>query len=550
MLFILAFIIALVATMILIPPVMKWADKIGAIDLPDARKVHTQAIPRVGGIAMVAGSVLSILLLAELEQQVIAILAGFLVIWGFGLWDDKCNLNYKIKFLGQLLAVVIVVTWGDVVVRTFPFIDGYLADYLAIPLTIFALVGITNAINLSDGLDGLAGGTSLITISIIALLAFDSGGDIVVLISMAVAGSILGFLRHNTYPARLFMGDTGSQFLGFSLGVVVIILSQSVNSAMSPLIPLFILGLPILDTMAVMGQRVYERRSPFSPDKNHIHHKLLGIGFDHYEAVFIIYLLQSALIAIAYFMIYESDALLVLIYIAISVFVLGFFHYAQIAKWKIHTNELSELSLLKVFIEHLRENGWLTTIPTKMLKGLVPLLLVVAAIFAAEISQDMAVLAAFLLIVMLGRSVVKASGSGIIEKAVVYIVSVMAVYLLPVSSDDFDYYNIINILFFLLAIAFALRVRFCYESTFQVTPLDYLVILLVIIVPNLPEAHLDNSGIGEMAIKLVILFYASEAVIGLRVRSWDLMRMGILGALLIIVFRGFYSLSLPFQGVS
>ena len=98
MLFIFAFIISLVVTMLLIPPVMKWADKIGAIDLPDARKVHTQAIPRVGGIAMVAGSVLSVLLLADLNQQVIAILVGFLVIWGFGLWDDKCDLNYKVKF--------------------------------------------------------------------------------------------------------------------------------------------------------------------------------------------------------------------------------------------------------------------------------------------------------------------------------------------------------------------------------------------------------------------------------------------------------------------
>ncbi|VAW60390.1 Undecaprenyl-phosphate alpha-N-acetylglucosaminyl 1-phosphate transferase, partial [hydrothermal vent metagenome] len=189
MLFIFAFIISLVVTMILIPPVMKWADKIGAIDMPDERKVHTQAIPRVGGIAMVAGSVLSIVLLAELDQQIVAILAGFLVIWGFGLWDDKCDLNYKLKFLGQLLAVVIVVTWGGVVVNTFPFIDGYLPDYLAVPLTIFALVGITNAINLSDGLDGLAGGTSLISISIIALLAYDSSGNMVMIIAMAVAGS-------------------------------------------------------------------------------------------------------------------------------------------------------------------------------------------------------------------------------------------------------------------------------------------------------------------------------------------------------------------------
>ncbi len=540
MLFIFAFIISLVATMILIPPVMKWADKIGAIDIPDERKVHTQAIPRVGGIAMVAGSVISILLLAELDQQIIAILVGFLVIWGFGLWDDKCNLNYKIKFLGQLLAVVIVVTWGDVVVRFFPFTNGYLADYFAIPLTIFALVGITNAINLSDGLDGLAGGTSLITVSIIALLAFDANGEMVVIISMAVAGSILGFLRHNTYPARLFMGDTGSQFLGFSLGVLVIILSQTVNSAMSPLIPLLILGLPILDTMAVMGQRLYERRSPFSPDKNHIHHKLLSIGFDHYEAVFIIYLLQSALIAAAYFMLYESDALLLLIYLTISVIVLGFFHYARVLKWKIHDNEISKFSLLKSLIHNLRKNGWLTTVPTFILKVLVPALLVTSAMFAVDVQVDMAVLAVLLLIMMFSSLMINADGIGGIEKAVIYIVSVMAVYLLPVNQSGLDNYNLFNMLFLILAMAFALRVRFSNERTFQVTTLDYLVIILVIIVPNLPEVHLEDSVFGEMAIRLVILFYASEAVIGLQqVSKWNLMRIGTLGALSIVVFRGF-----------
>jgi len=517
---------------------MKWADKIGAIDVPDARKVHTQSIPRVGGIAMVAGSVISILLLAELDQQVIAILVGFLVIWGFGLWDDKCDLNYKVKFLGQLLAVVIVVTWGDVIVRTFPFVDGHIPDYLAIPLTIFALVGITNAINLSDGLDGLAGGTSLITISIIALLAFDAQGSMVVLISMAVAGSILGFLRHNTHPARLFMGDTGSQFLGFSLGVLVIVLSQSVNSAMSPFIPLFILGLPILDTMAVMGQRLYEKRSPFSPDKNHIHHKLLDIGFDQYEAVFIIYLLQSTLVAVAYFMLYESDAVLILIYILISAFVLGFFYYARLTRWTFHTKELSDKSFLKSLVHRLREKGWLTTIPTMALKILVPLVLLSAAILATDVKKDMAILAAMLLVVLVVSLMVNSRSTGFIEKAVAYIVSVMAVYMLPASSDLDNSYILMNWVFALLVIAFALRVRFSHEKTFQITPLDYLVIILVILVPNLPEAHLEDSDMGEMAVKLIILFYASEAVIGLKSRKWDFMRIGMLGALAILAIRG------------
>ena len=538
MLFIFAFIISLVVTMILIPPVMKWADKIGAIDLPDARKVHTQAIPRVGGIAMVAGSVLSVLLLADLNQQVIAILAGFLVIWGFGLWDDKCDLNYKIKFLGQLLAVVIVVTWGDVIIRNFPFIDSYLPDYFAIPFTIFALVGITNAINLSDGLDGLAGGTSLISISIIALLAYDAGGETVVIIAMAVAGSILGFLRHNTYPARLFMGDTGSQFLGFSLGVIVIVLSQSINSAMSPLIPLLILGLPILDTFAVMAQRLYQRRSPFSPDKNHIHHKLLALGLDHYEAVFVIYLLQSALISVAYFMMYESDVLLLLIYIVSSTCVFGAFILARINNWSFHTKEDVGESSLKSIIQWLREKGMLTTVPTQFLMLAVPLVFVTSFAFAEQVQLDMAVLAGLLICIMLIAFVWKLKATEMLEKAVVYIVSVMSVYLMLHNNNELEINNIVNLLFFIMVVAFALRVQFSVDKTFQITPLDYLVIIFVIIVPNLPETHLEDSSIGEMAVKLVILFYASEAIMGHKARGWDLMRIGTLSALSIVVFRG------------
>jgi len=540
MLFIFAFIISLVITMI--PPVMKWAVKIGAIDIPNERKVHTQAVPRVGGIAMVVSSVTSIVLLADLNQQVISILIGFLVIWGFGLWDDKCNLNYKTKFLGQLLAAVIVVTWGGVMIITFPFIDGYLPSYVSIAFSVFALVGITNAINLSDGLDGLAGGTSLISISIVALLALDAGGDVVLLISMAVAGSILGFLRHNTYPANLFMGDTGSQFLGFSLGVLVILLSQSVNSAMSPFIPLFILGLPILDTMAVMGQRIYERRSPFSPDKNHIHHKLLDIGLDHYEAVFIIYLFQSGLIALAYFMLYESDPLLIFIYLIISVLVLGSFHYTRRVKWTLRAPNIVKPSVLKVLVCSLRDNGWLTTLPTLMIKTLVSLLFIISAITATKIESDITILAFLLVIVLVGYIKLKNhyNINGFVEKAVVYVVSVMAVYLMPVSVGDIDDYYIINFLFALLAISTVLKVRFCEERTFKVTPLDYLVIILVIIAPNLPETNFEDSAIGEMAIKLLILFYASETVVWLKLSHLNIIRYGTLCALMIIVFRGVF----------
>lgn len=520
--------------MILIPPVMKWADRIGAIDIPDARKVHTVAIPRVGGIAMVIGSIVSILLLVSIDARIISILVGYMVIWIFGVWDDKCDINYKIKFIGQLLAVVIVVYFGDVVITNFPFVDEEIPSYLAIPFTIFALVGITNAINLTDGLDGLAGGTSLITISMIALLAYDAGSESIVLISMAVAGSILGFLRHNTYPARLFMGDTGSQFLGFSLGVLVIYLSQLANSAMSPLIPLIILGLPVLDTVAVIVQRLYENRSPFSADKNHIHHKLLEVGFDQYEAVFIIYLIQTSLITIAYFMLYESDMMLLAIYSIFSVLVLGVFHFTHASGNE--TNKVGKkYSALSNIINKMYSYGVVTLLPTRMLKIIVPTLLLMSVIFARDIENDIVILSAVLLVFITISLSLNFRYSVVTEKAVIYIVSAMAIYLMPSSAIDGDIYYIVNILFICLVIFFTLRVRFSSERSFEVTPLDYLVIILVISVPNLPEVQLEDSRIGEMAIKLVILLYAVESVMGSNEKSVSYLRVSAVGALAFVL---------------
>ena len=538
MLFIFAFVISLVVTMLLIPPIMRWADKIGAIDIPNERKVHTTAIPRVGGIAMVIGSVISILVLSEFSEQTIAVIIGFVVIWGFGLWDDKCDLNYKIKFVGQIVAVVIVVYFGDIVITSLPFMEEEVPYVFALPFTVFALVGITNAINLSDGLDGLAGGTSLITISIIALLAYDSGGSELVIMCMAVAGSILGFLRHNTYPARLFMGDTGSQFLGFSLGVFVILLSQYVNSAMSPIIPLLILGLPILDTIAVMTQRLYEKKSPFSPDKNHMHHKLLGMGLDQYEAVFIIYLLQTSLVTCAYFFLYESDIFLSAIYCFISICVLGAFHLASVTAWRFHSDKASSYSFLSAIVKTLRENGLLTSVPTYALMVLIPSILILSSFFVPLINIDMSILAAILFIMYMVSIFANFQKCVILEKAVVYVASVMAVYHMSLIDNELVLNNIVNILYFVIALAFAIRIRFSHEKTFQVTPLDYLVIILIIVVPNLPEVHLEDSNIGEMAIKLVILFYAAESILGMAERNRGLIRIGVMMSLMIIFMRG------------
>jgi UDP-GlcNAc:undecaprenyl-phosphate GlcNAc-1-phosphate transferase len=535
--FLFTFIVSLVISMMLVPPLIRLAPRIGAIDLPDARKVHAQAIPRIGGIAMIIGMMVPVLIGLSLDQNHIALLSSFAVLLFFGVWDDRANLHYRIKFFGQILAVLIVVLGADVVVRHLPFIESPLPDYIAIPFTVFALVGITNAINLSDGLDGLAGGTTLLTFCMIAFLAFQSGDVELVMLCMAVAGAIMGFLRHNTWPARIFMGDTGSQFLGFSVGVFVIMLSQTVNTAMSPVIPLLLLGLPILDTIAVMTQRLYEKRSPFSPDKNHIHHKLLKLGFDHYEAVLVIYVVQTVFVGMAFLLRYETDALIFAFYFAFSGFALYLFHHATRAGWRAHRDSSRE-SKLKQGIVWLSRTGMLELIPTRLMKAGIPLFIIYSVLVPQQFGMDIAMLALVLLVLLLGL-IAYSTEVSLAEKAVVYVVCVLSVYLLESNlSSISEYSDAINVYFVLLAIAFALKVRFSSRRAFQITPLDFLVVLLVMVVPNLPEFANSNLPLGEAAFKLIVLFYASEAVLNVVEKRRDFFRLGIIGSLTLIAIKG------------
>ncbi len=196
---------------------------------------------------------------------------------------------------------------------------------MAIPLTLLVIVGVTNAVNLADGLDGLAGGLSLISFAGIAYLAYQANEPLLVLLMMAVLGGLLGFLRFNTYPAKIFMGDAGSQFLGHYLAVAAILLTDSTRTMYSPLLALFIWGVPLLDTIGVMGQRLMEGRSPFVGDRNHIHHKLLARGLTHGQAVSVIYLAHAVMVSCAYLLRWQSDVVLIAVYLLWAVAILSMF---------------------------------------------------------------------------------------------------------------------------------------------------------------------------------------------------------------------------------
>ncbi|SYX86524.1 MraY family glycosyltransferase [Paenibacillus alvei] len=287
----------------LTPLVKKFAIKVGAVDVPNARKVHTRIMPRMGGLAIFAAFVLTLLglmlfipdtLLGSSRDAnlVKAMLAGGSIIILIGALDDRVELSAKAKLLGQIVAACVVVFGFDLTVDfvNVPFGDKYLfiETWIAIPLTIFWIVGVTNAINLIDGLDGLAAGVSAIAIATILVMAIFMGNPVIILLCSILLGSIIGFLFFNFHPAKIFMGDSGSLFLGFSLAVLSMLGFKQI-AIMSFITPLLIIGVPLSDTFFAIVRRWLQKKPIFAPDKGHLHHCLRELGFSHRKTVLIIY---------------------------------------------------------------------------------------------------------------------------------------------------------------------------------------------------------------------------------------------------------------------
>ena len=506
-------------TMSLIPFLMRSAERWQIIDMPDHRKVHSSAIPRIGGLAMVAGALIPIVMWLTPNTSVIALLSGMLVVFGFGLWDDRKDLDYRIKFLGQALAVLIVIYFGGIRIDIVPFAGlDPVSAYISIPLTIVFLLGITNAINLSDGLDGLAGGTTLLSFGVIAVLGYHERDAVVLLTSIAVLGSILGFLRFNTYPARIFMGDGGSQFLGFVIGVLAVMLTQREYSALSPALPILLLGLPILDTLLVMGQRIYEKRSPFSPDKNHIHHKLLALGFDHYEAVFAIYVFQSILVISAYMLRYQSDMMIMGVYLSFCLSIISFFRIAHVMQWKLRDKTNKEVRpLITAGIKHFRtlqKEGKVTDKCFNIASLTIPVYLLIVGTSANKISSDIGILSIIMLIALAIAPFMGGHKMFVgLVRASAYLLCTLAVYIFHMSIEPTKYFDYVIIMFFVaLALSVAVGFHFSKDKDFRVTTLDFLVIFVAFLIPNLPGVEFGDT-IGSAIAQLIVLFYSVELII-------------------------------------
>lgn len=296
---VLGFLLACILSLVLTPAVKKFALKIGAVAAPNHRSVHTGIMPRLGGLAIfLSFSAVFFIATPVMSQDQMMLFVGLFlggVIMEFiGVLDDKYELSAKVKLLGQVIAASVVavfglqIDWVEWLNLPFGQTGFELAKWISIPLTIFWIVAVTNAINLIDGLDGLAAGVSSIACGAILAMAIIMNNAPIIVLSSVLLGSLLGFLRYNFIPAKIFMGDSGSLFLGYILATLSIFGYKQVTFV-SLIIPILILGVPLSDTILAMIRRKLNNVPMFRADKGHLHHSLLQFGFSQRKTIFIIY---------------------------------------------------------------------------------------------------------------------------------------------------------------------------------------------------------------------------------------------------------------------
>lgn len=323
--YIMAFLVAIGMALLLTPGVIVLARKTGALDAPDSRKVHKRPIPRIGGVGIYLSfmiaicSVVSIVHLpSDVSYEMVGLLLSGTLIVIVGVIDDYKNLPAKVKLLGQIMAACVLVLVFDVRIDfiTDPFGDYLYLEYLAVPATVFWIVGLTNTVNLIDGLDGLAAGVSTIACITICLVALEQNIILIAVLTAALAGSACGFLYYNFNPARIFMGDSGSMFLGFMLAGISVIGAVKCAATIALIVPILALGLPILDTTFAIIRRYRGGAPIFKPDRGHLHHRLLDMGFTQRQAVLLMYVV-SALLGLSAVVLTEVNTTVAVVILAV-----------------------------------------------------------------------------------------------------------------------------------------------------------------------------------------------------------------------------------------
>ncbi|MDZ4169796.1 MAG: MraY family glycosyltransferase [Coriobacteriia bacterium] len=326
--------VAAAVTLATTPLVRRFGISIGAVATPGGRNVHEGLIPRIGGLAIFIGvfAALGVQWLGEARfgwdshllqgggsVRTLGVIAGLTLMFAVGFIDDFVSLKPGAKLLGQIMAASVVVWAGLRIAYVGNPVSGGLImlGILSVPVTVLYLIGFANVINLIDGLDGLAAGVTAIAATSLLILAIQGNRLDAAVLAAAVIGACIGFLRYNFHPASIFMGDSGAMFLGFTLAVISLLGVMKTTATIALAVPLLIIGVPIFDTSSAIIRRITHKRPIAEADRGHIHHRLLGRGFDQRQTVIIIYIWSAALAVAAYAVRYSPGSLRVITLLAL-----------------------------------------------------------------------------------------------------------------------------------------------------------------------------------------------------------------------------------------
>lgn len=511
---------ALISALVLIPSISRLAATIGKLDQPDERKVHTNGTPRLGGIAIFFAFILTLFLFCDLDRQARGLLAGAVIIFITGLYDDLVGIRPRKKFAGQFLAALVAVVIGEMPLPGVGDLFGLgeiRLGFLAVPFTVLAIVGVTNAVNLLDGLDGLAGGVTGIAVMAIGILAYATGNSQLLGMSIALVGAILGFLKYNTHPARIFMGDSGSLLLGYCLAIFSVMLCNEGGGMVVEMTPLIILALPIVDTLIVMVKRLRSGRPLLAPDNSHIHHHLLGIGFGHKATVIVIYTL-SYLLAIVGVICHRLPASLQTALFVIVIVALCSLHRVAagvLLKRMPQLRSNQSLRNTRTYRRLVEYSRYLLVV----IKYLVIVLLLLAVMLPAAAGRDVPVVAAFLAALSLILLFLTNDWGNRFILFILYFNGAFLIYqienygrepLVGGVSPNLLSHGLFLLLFLFCGIKLIIRSR---SGELINSPLEYLLLFVVISVPLLPDDFTGRYHLLTVAAKSVILFTAYRMVL-------------------------------------
>lgn len=332
----------LILSFMLVPIAKKIAFKVDALDYPNNRKVHIMPTPRLGGIGIIISFYIGIFIVFGFTQIAVSIIFPSIFVVLAGILDDIFTISPKLKLFLQFMGALAFVSFGNDHIISFFMFEGQPLSLheLSLAITVLWLIGASNAVNLIDGLDGLAGGVSLISSLSLGLLCILIGNNTYGIITFILAASIIGFLKYNFYPASIFMGDAGALFLGFILGELAILGALKGATFISFILPILILGIPILDTTWSILRRVLSGKSIMNADKNHLHHRLLNRGFKHRQTVLFIYCI-SAILGVTAILVNTINMIIVVIVVVLIIL----FLFAQMGLFSKIDYEKEELCI-------------------------------------------------------------------------------------------------------------------------------------------------------------------------------------------------------------